>query len=259
MAFIWAPLAATATRNLPPHLAGAGSGVYNAIRQLGAVLGSAGMAAFMASRIGDEMPAAAGRRCRERGAVLKLPAFLHEPFAAALSQSVLLPAFVALFGIIAALFLVGFAPLAMAGGPPQVGDVVDDDYDDDEYVEFILLREPEPAPAARAAHGHESGASPADDRVARPRPAPADVSHSLREDPIPRRGPIGFAHNGSHVDTRQRFRPVTELSARAYGGAPRDRLAPPAERQQNGSARGQRPRRDPDEDPTGYGRHSSGN
>jgi EmrB/QacA subfamily drug resistance transporter len=44
MAFIWAPLAATATRNLPPRLAGAGSGVYNATRQVGAVLGSAGMA-----------------------------------------------------------------------------------------------------------------------------------------------------------------------------------------------------------------------
>jgi EmrB/QacA subfamily drug resistance transporter len=29
MAFIWSPLAATATRNLPRHLAGAGSGVYN--------------------------------------------------------------------------------------------------------------------------------------------------------------------------------------------------------------------------------------
>ena len=38
MAFIWSPLAATATRNLPPQLAGAGSGVYNATRQVGSVL-----------------------------------------------------------------------------------------------------------------------------------------------------------------------------------------------------------------------------
>ena len=52
---------------------------------------------------------------------------------------------------------------------------------------------------------------------------------------------------------------LTPQTLSTYGGAPRDRLAPPAERQQNGSARGQRPRRDPDEDPTGYGRHSSGN
>ena len=56
MAFIWAPLAATATRNLPPRLAGAGSGVYNATRQVGSVLGSAGMAAYMTSRISAEMP-----------------------------------------------------------------------------------------------------------------------------------------------------------------------------------------------------------
>jgi len=51
MAFIWSPLAATATRNLPPELAGAGSGVYNATRQVGSVLGSASMAAFMTSRL----------------------------------------------------------------------------------------------------------------------------------------------------------------------------------------------------------------
>ena len=60
MAFVWSPLTATATRDLPPHLAGAGSGVYNAIRQLGAVLGSAGMAAFMASRISAGMPSQEG-------------------------------------------------------------------------------------------------------------------------------------------------------------------------------------------------------
>ncbi len=258
MAFVWSPLTATATRNLPPRLAGAGSAVYNSVRQLGAVLGSAGMAAFMTSRIGAEMPPQPSGGAGGEAATLQLPEFLRDPFAAAMSQSVLLPAFIALFGIVAALFLVGFAPSAMAGGPPQVGDVVDDDYDDDEYVEFILLQ-PEPAPATRVAHGQQSGAWPADDRVARPGPAPADLSHSPREDPLPRRGPIGFAHNGSHVDSRQRFRPVTELSARAYRAAPRDRLAPPPERQQNGSLRGQRNRHDPDDDPTGHGRHSSGN
>ena len=59
MAFIWAPLGATATRNLPARLAGAGSGVYNTTRQVGSVLGSASMAAFMSSRINAEMP----RRC----------------------------------------------------------------------------------------------------------------------------------------------------------------------------------------------------
>ena len=56
MAFVWSPLTATATRNLPPQLAGASSAVYNSVRQLGAVLGSAGMAAFMTWRISAEMP-----------------------------------------------------------------------------------------------------------------------------------------------------------------------------------------------------------
>ena len=107
MAFIWAPLATTATRNLPPRLAGAGSGVYNTTRQVGSVLGSASIAAFMAARISDELPAAPANAAPSDLAVLKLPAFLHDPFATALSQSMLLPAFVALFGIIGALFLVG--------------------------------------------------------------------------------------------------------------------------------------------------------
>src|SRR6478735_6623869 len=107
-AFIWAPLAATATRNLPPRLAGAGSGVYNTTRQVGSVLGSAGMAAFMTSRISAEMPAVGGQAMQREGAVTELPAWLHEPFAAAMSQSMLLPAFFALFGVVAAVFLLGF-------------------------------------------------------------------------------------------------------------------------------------------------------
>ena len=37
----------------------------------------------------------------------QMPEFLREPFADAMSQSMLLPAFIALFGIGAALFLVG--------------------------------------------------------------------------------------------------------------------------------------------------------
>jgi Major Facilitator Superfamily len=109
MAFIWAPLGATATRNLPAQLAGAGSGVYNATRQVGSVLGSAGMAAFLTSRLSAELPAAlVGAPRSSEGSVRDLPDFLHEPFSAAMSQSMLLPAFVALFGVVAALFLPGF-------------------------------------------------------------------------------------------------------------------------------------------------------
>ena len=112
MAFIWAPLAATATRNLPPRLAGAGSGVYNATRQVGAVLGSAGMASFMTSRITSEMPPMPGGDAfgppGGTGTALQMPDFLREPFSAAMSQSMLLPAFIALFGVAAALFMIGF-------------------------------------------------------------------------------------------------------------------------------------------------------
>ena len=157
MAFIWAPLTATATRNLPPHLAGASSGVYNTTRQLGAVLGSSGMAAFLTARIGAEMPPTphSGRPSAGAGTPT-MPAFLREPFAAALSQSILLPAFVALFGIIAALFLVG------STGSAQVRDEVPDydDYDDDDYVEYLIRREPDVGhdwPRAQQALPHRAG------------------------------------------------------------------------------------------------------
>jgi len=108
MAFIWAPLGATATRNLPARLAGAGSGVYNTNRQVGSVLGSASMAAFMSARVTAELPpVTAGAPGAAQSDMANLPAFLHEPFATAMSQSILLPAFVALFGVVAAMFLVG--------------------------------------------------------------------------------------------------------------------------------------------------------
>ena len=116
MAFIWAPLGATATRNLPVRLAGAGSGVYNTTRQVGSVLGSASMAAFMSARITAELPAAPmGAAPRAESDVTNLPELLHAPFAAAMSQSMLLPAFAALFGVVAAIFLVGALPGRSAG------------------------------------------------------------------------------------------------------------------------------------------------
>lgn len=85
---MWAPLAATATRNLPPSAAGAGSGVYNTVRQVGAVLGSAAIAALLASRLtAHHLPADAfsqtGGRMSETDLV---------PFAHAMSEALLLPA-----------------------------------------------------------------------------------------------------------------------------------------------------------------------
>ncbi|MET0699401.1 MAG: MFS transporter [Mycobacterium sp.] len=140
MAFIFAPLAATATRNLPPHLAGAGSGVFNATRQVGSVLGSAGMAAFMTSRISAEMPGGQARPAGE-GSVQQLPAFLHAPFSAALSQSMLLPAFVALFGIVAALFLQGFGKARRATAAPLVPSKAFTEFDEDRTEVLPLVRD----------------------------------------------------------------------------------------------------------------------
>lgn len=103
-AFAWAPLATTATRNLPMSQAGAGAGVYNATRQIGAVLGSAGIAVVMENRISAAFggAATAGSGALETG-IRALPEFLHAPFATAMAQAMLLPAAVLLIGLVAAL------------------------------------------------------------------------------------------------------------------------------------------------------------
>lgn len=48
---MWGPLSMIATRNLDPRLAGAGSSVYNTVRQVGAVVGSAALAAIMSWQV----------------------------------------------------------------------------------------------------------------------------------------------------------------------------------------------------------------
>ena len=104
MAFIWAPLSATATRNLPARLAGAGSGVYNTTRQVGAVLGSASMAALMSARVSAETSRADPATQSD---VMHIPPALHDPFAHAMSQSMVLPVLATLLGLLAAMFLIG--------------------------------------------------------------------------------------------------------------------------------------------------------
>lgn len=107
-ALIWAPLAATATRNLPPAHVGAGSGVYNTTRQVGAVLGSAAMGALMTSRITAELSnlgvAGGGATVGEGSHVGQLPEMVREPFSTAMAQSALLPAAALLVGFVAVLF-----------------------------------------------------------------------------------------------------------------------------------------------------------
>lgn len=111
-AFIWAPLSATATRNLPLRLAGAGAGVYNMTRQVGAVLGSAAVGVLMQNQIQSklaaaarDLPAGAPAPSAEalqsaRGA---LPEPLRAPFADAMGHSLWLPAAALVIGLIAVL------------------------------------------------------------------------------------------------------------------------------------------------------------
>ncbi len=100
-AFVWSPLSTTATRNLALHNAGAGAGVYNTTRQVGAVLGSASIAALMQSRLVALLPGGGGASPeRATGA---LPAQLHAGFAAAMAEAMLLPAAVLLIGWVAVL------------------------------------------------------------------------------------------------------------------------------------------------------------
>jgi EmrB/QacA subfamily drug resistance transporter len=202
MAFIWSPLAATATRHLPHALAGAGSGVYNTTRQVGSVLGSAGIAAFMTSRISALMPDGGARP--SEASITALPEFLQVPFAEAMSQALLLPAFVALFGVVAALFLRG------SGDPPPTVAAVDlgfgelDDHypgdypdayypDDDEYVEYVVewdtspqVAQSVPAPPPGPAPD-DSDTEPLGVAVAHPPHAPADNWHgsSALDDDLP--------------------------------------------------------------------------
>jgi EmrB/QacA subfamily drug resistance transporter len=114
--FMWAPIGSTATRNLPLHQAGAGAGVYNTTRQIGAVLGSAGIAVLMESRLAHNLPAAPGGTPAGEGAFSgNLPEALHQGFSDSMAQSLLLPAAVLLIGLAAALMFA--KPVRMQAKP----------------------------------------------------------------------------------------------------------------------------------------------
>ncbi len=299
------------------------------------MLGSAGMAAFMTTRISAEMPPMMTEASGE-GSVAQLPAFLHEPFAAAMSQSLLLPAFFALFGVVAAIFLLGF------GDPDRL--VEDDDLDDadrnagyaveyggdetfgddDDYLEYtVSWDESEPVTEAEPVVQAEPVVL-ADDSVTEPmrshadhvlhapaevwHGAPVESWHSLLEDepepqaplppapepPVPeppalepapepprepwrsildellsdvpakpKVEPIGFAHNGFHVDEEQRFQPLPpaapeETTPARHGRAARHHLREeqPEKRPFWFDSNGRHSREDPD-DASSYGRHST--
>ncbi len=104
-ACLWAPLSATATRNLPLASAGAGAGVYNTTRQVAAALGSAAVAALIGSRLAangltGDADAAAG--AAGGGA---MPAAVAEPFSRAMSEAYWLPVVAFAIGVVVVLFL----------------------------------------------------------------------------------------------------------------------------------------------------------
>ena len=104
-AFMWGPLGATANRNLPMHAAGAGAGMYNTTRQVGAVLGSAAIAAVIEARLAAHLPGAAAHGAQfQQGGGMALPPPVAQGFAEAMSDAMLLPAAVLLVGVVAAFF-----------------------------------------------------------------------------------------------------------------------------------------------------------
>ncbi len=112
-AFTFGPLGVSANRNLPMSQAGAGSGVYNATRQVGSVLGSAAIAALMQSRLAADLPPVPGGGGPVGAGAGRLPVALHAGFSAAMGESLLLPAGVIAVGFVVALFLV--APRHLTG------------------------------------------------------------------------------------------------------------------------------------------------
>ena len=123
-AFVWAPNSATATRNLPIQMAGAGSGIYNATRQVGAVLGAAAIAVLMDSRLAAEgLPPFKG----EGSGAGSLPAAVAESFSTAMATAMLLPVGVLVIGFVAVLFFetpkhVGYASAAAPAAPATTVD-----------------------------------------------------------------------------------------------------------------------------------------
>ncbi|PFG30374.1 DHA2 family efflux MFS transporter permease subunit [Paramicrobacterium agarici] len=122
-AAMWGPLATMTTRNLPPALAGAGSGVYNTTRQVGAVLGSASIAMMMQARLAAELPSSGDAPAgTEVGLATALPEFLHEGFSAAMGQAMLLPAALSLVGAVVTLFFAKPKPLIDEWGTAAQAD-----------------------------------------------------------------------------------------------------------------------------------------
>jgi len=104
---MWTPLSMSVTHRLPSELAGAGSAVYNTVRQVGSVLGAALMGGLLnALLVGHGVdPAVTGRHT----VGVPLPGELGTAFSTAMGQALLLPCGVAVVGAVLAAFLTGQA------------------------------------------------------------------------------------------------------------------------------------------------------
>jgi hypothetical protein len=116
---IWAPLSTTATRSLAPRQAGAGAGIYNTTRQVGAVLGSAAIAALMQGRLAEDLPKIPGATGQTKSLEFggSLPDFLHAGFSTAMGQSIMLPAAVIVLGAAVVMFFAKPKPVSGWGRP----------------------------------------------------------------------------------------------------------------------------------------------
>lgn len=102
---MWGPLATTATRNLPPRQAGAGSGIYNTTRTIGSVIGSAAIAGVMQARLEANLPGAGDAASGQIGGGGGMPPEVAAGFSMAMAQSMLLPAIVIAVGVVMVCFL----------------------------------------------------------------------------------------------------------------------------------------------------------
>ncbi|SFR91931.1 drug resistance transporter, EmrB/QacA subfamily [Agromyces sp. CF514] len=101
---IWAPLASTATRNLPPAQAGAGSGVYNMTRQVGSVFGAAAITALLNARLEANLPGFSESGAQSSQAGQALPPQIAAGFTDAMSQALWLPVVAFALGAVLVLF-----------------------------------------------------------------------------------------------------------------------------------------------------------
>jgi hypothetical protein len=125
-ALIWSPLSVSATQHMTPQDAGAGVGIFNTVRQIGNVLGSACVVTFMNARITSHMatpphpdvPAGVAAQMPHSFSNIDFGAFeglLHQSpqlmtwfvdrFAPAMGQSLLLPVCVAVLAALVGLGL----------------------------------------------------------------------------------------------------------------------------------------------------------